>query len=226
MFKSLLRLRTLATVTALALTAACSLDRTSDPLGVDAAPSMNLPEAPSLVRQHALVAPEASPATTDGRFHTMAAVYPSDAKTYQFTVDPTKASAFIMGIHMVTFPANTICDPKSSSYGPGTWLSKCSLTKSKFTITATAWVDAAGRPHIDFANALRFMADKNGTLPAIYLRDPAASNSAMGRIDYCSSAGACVNEAATDSELVTRRESTTGYLYRFIRHFSGYNVWA
>ncbi|MCC6774788.1 MAG: hypothetical protein IT360_26680 [Gemmatimonadaceae bacterium] len=45
-------------------------------------------------------------------------------------------------------------------------------------------------------------------------------------MDYCSSTNSCVDESNADPTLSTQREAITGYLFRLIRHFSGYNVWA
>lgn len=88
------------------------------------------------------------------------------------------------------------------------------------------WLDVFGRAHVDFNKAIRFYPNSSGKLPAIYLRDPSAALSNYSRIDYCASAGNCVDEAATDSVVRTKRDPITGYLYRLVRHFSGYNVWA
>lgn len=222
------RLPKLAGLAVLALAAACSSERVASPVGAttDAALNVSAPAMPGVVMQHAVVAAEIeTPAPGDSRFHTGAMVYPSNAVTYQFTVDPTKSQSFIVGLHMVAFPANTICDPNASSYGSSYWLQSCTKLNTPIVITATTWIDVLGRAQIDFANSIRFYPSSAGSLPAIYLRDPSAAMSAFGRIDYCSANG-CVNEAANDTTLQTQRDPITGYLFRLIRHFSGYNVWA
>ena len=222
------RLPKLAGLAFIAIAAACSSDRVASPLGAatDAALNVAAPAMPSVVMSQAQVASEIeTPASGDSRFHTGAMVYPSTAVTFQFTVDPTKSQSFIVGLHMVSFPANTICDPNASGYGSSYWLQSCPKLSAPMVITATTWVDLLGRAQIDFANSIRFYPNSAGALPAIYLRDPSAALSAFGRIDYCSANG-YVNEAASDTTLQTQRDPITGYLFRLIRHFSGYNVWA
>ncbi len=41
-------------------------------------------------------------------------------------------------------------------------------------------------------------------------------------IDYCEG-GACVDDAVLDGSVVTQRDGS-GFVYRVIKHFSGYNV--
>jgi hypothetical protein len=213
----------LASLGALIILAACS-----DSV-VTAVPPMAdvlaAPALPKVVASQALVAQqvEAQSASNHG---TLAAAYPSNAVTYSFSVNPIEAQSFVIGAHMVRFPRYTICDPSASSYGPSYWLTSCQKLTTPITITATTWTDSQGRPQIDFANALRFYKNYNNELPAIYLRDAWASTSSLGRVDYCTFSGSCVNEAATDGALVTQRDAATGFLFRLIRHFSGYNVWA
>jgi hypothetical protein len=192
----------------------------------DAALKVAAPAMPSVVQREATVAQQVElPESARNGHSTLAAVYPSNAITYQFTVTPTANQSFVLGTHMVSFPAYTICDPANSGYGSSTWMNSCAKLATPITITATTWTDSNGRAQIDFANSIRFYPNSNGQLPAVYLRDPSAALNSWGRIDYCSSSG-CVNEAATDTTLGTQRDSVTGYLFRLVRHFSGYNVWA
>ncbi|MBK8247796.1 MAG: hypothetical protein IPK85_10420 [Gemmatimonadetes bacterium] len=212
----------LATLGALLVLTACSSDMASAPAQSD---DVAMPALPNVAAQQAIVAEQVE-APTVGPHGTMASVaYPSNAVTYQFTYNPTTDATYVMGLQMVAFPRYTICDPAVSGYGPNTWLNSCPKLTSPITITATVWTDAQGRPQIDFANSIRFYKNFNNQLPAIYLRDSNAAMSSWGRVDYCSGSG-CVNEAASDAVLATQRDPITGYLFRIIRHFSGYNVWA
>ncbi len=228
MFISTKRIPKLAGLALIVLAAACSSDSVSSPSASAKDVAMNVvaPAMPNEVLHQATPAKEVELSTSIRNGHsTMAAVYPSNAVTYQFTVNPTMSQSFVLGTHLVSFPASTICDPASSGYGSGTWLNSCPKLTAPITITATTWIDLNGRAQIDFANAIRFYPNSNGQLPAVYLRDPWAAMSSFGRIDYCSASG-CVNEAASDTTLGTQRDSVTGYLFRLVRHFSGYNVWA
>ena len=231
MFTPAKHLPTLASLAAALVLVACSADsNTAAPLApANAAMAVVRAPAPSVVAAGAIVAERAErPTNVDPRHSTMATVYPSNAVTYFLHVSPIDNETWVIGTHMVKFPANTICDPSKSTYGAGTWLNTCTkfTTDADVNIYATTWTDANGRPQIDFDRALRFYPNSLGQLPSIYLRNAAASLTSWGRVDYCSGVGACVNEAATDAVLVTQRDAATGFLFRLIRHFSGYNVWA
>jgi hypothetical protein len=204
--------------------AACSAGDNLAPVNQE---PLALPEMPSVVAAKAVVAERIdAPITSD--HGTLANASQSGAVTYQFTVNPTTGGSFYLGMHMVSFPAYTICDMSVTDYGPDQWLNSCTKLTTPITITATEWVNSQGHPQIDFANALRFYKNWSNQLPAVYLLDANASWSTWGRIDYCSGIGLtdCVNEAAADTALATQRDTVTGYLFRLIRHFSGYNVWA
>lgn len=223
MTRLLKHLPKLATLGALIVLAACSDSApTAAPVADDliAAPAM-----PNIVASQALVA-EAVETPVASNHGTLASAYPSNAVTYEFWYNPTTDASFILGVQMVSFPRYTICDPEVTPYGPNYWQSSCQKLTSTIRIRATTWTDAAGRPQIDFDTDLRFYKNYYNQLPAIYLRDPMASASSWGRIDYCITGGACVNEAASDPVLATQRDPNNGWLFRIIRHFSGYNVWA
>ena len=204
MFRQLRRLPKLATLAVVAFVAACSSDSTIAPSGARAikAPLFTGANLPSKILMY------------------------KDTVVVEFTVGPNGGSADI-GNHAITFPAATICDPSVSTYGPTEWQAPCQVIESDVTITATSWIDANGHPRIDFTPALRFTANVDGVLPTLYLRDSDAVLQDWSSIVYCLHIGSgCLNESLTDSALTTYRDPVTGFLYRFIRHFSGYNVWA
>src|SRR5215213_3539441 len=62
----------------------------------------------------------------------------TDFETYQvvdFTVD-SKGGTFNVGPHYVKFPANSICDPASTTYGPTEWDKPCQVIKDPITFHA------------------------------------------------------------------------------------------
>jgi hypothetical protein len=125
-----------------------------------------------------------------------------------------------LGSHTIDIPAGAICDPLTSSYGPGEWDKPCTILKRSIQITATMLEDDEGRPYVEFQPALRFSPDKEVSL---YLRSGRNSASTMLTIDYCNALG-CIDESITDASLVTRRVGTSAILVRRIKHFSGYMI--
>jgi len=146
-----------------------------------------------------------------------------DTTVTEFTVDPAvKATYGIAGEHRITFPSGSICDPATSTYGPTEWDQPCELLQTPITITARSYHDAAGNPRVDFLPALRFAKTQRGPVK-LYLLDKRVSASALS-ILYCPDVGPCVDEALTDPDLVTQYDAKGQFLFRQIKHFSGYTV--
>lgn len=148
--------------------------------------------------------------------------------SYSFTIDPSKSNALEMGQHRLYIPAGAICDLAGSGYGIGTWNTSCSPQGGGLTITATVTTTLNGHPVIDFNPALRFSPDKNVSL---YMWDARASAGTARKLQiaYCPSttginATGCIDEGKVDPELRTLFVAGTYYLYRRIKHFSGYVV--
>ena len=207
---------------ALVVLAACSTDRVQAPSAKE--PAIVPPAAPGIVANGPA---EAATVVSTGDLPdgVQAGVVGTNVMYYSFSVDGDHDKTVLLGSHMVVFPAYTICDPNTSSYGAAYWKTSCSKLTTSIQINATTWTDPNGRAQVDFDRHIRFYPNWSGELPAIYLRDPAAALTSWGRVDYCVTNTACVNEAASDPVLATKRDPATGYLYRLIRHFSGYLVW-
>jgi hypothetical protein len=139
------------------------------------------------------------------------------ATTITYKNDPMYAH--IGGQNLILIPGNAVCDPATSSYGPGTWDKPCNALTTPLTITVENWLDASGHPYIQFQPALRFVPNK---LVVLYIADNKASLDLSARIIYCPDTGACVDEAKTDPTLFTFH--WINGVYRRIKHFSGYNV--
>lgn len=147
-----------------------------------------------------------------------------DTTVTVITVDPLLAGTYDIGrSNKLHVEAGGICD-LTSSYGPGAWRAPCVPVTVPVVITARTWADQLGHPHVDFFPRLRFV-PFSGLVPSatLYLYDPAASLNATAKILYCD-AGVCVDEGLTDPGLVTKRDPQSGYVYRAIAHFSGYQV--
>lgn len=140
------------------------------------------------------------------------------------------------GLYTLVFPANSVCDPDKSSYGPGTWDSPCKTLQDGQSITVTATYGFTNNGlAVDFQPALRFnpklevristgvYAGVLTTFSDYFAANPSALHF-LG-IYYApdlSSSGK--TDAAFDNSLVTHVNLTTGLVWRRIKHFSGYNV--
>lgn len=145
-----------------------------------------------------------------------------DTTTYRFTYSPEAATRQRMGAHEIALPAGAVCDPATSSYGPGTWDSPCTPLASSITFTVRTWADASGRPRVRFSPDVRFVPT---TTVMLYLHDKEAALDRRFQTFWCPTGSpTCVNEALRDPSVATQRDPGTFFLYGRIKHFSGYNV--
>lgn len=151
----------------------------------------------------------------------------ADTTVATFTVGPSGGRYNLGATHRIEFPANAICDLATSSYGSGTWDQPCTPTTASIRITAKSWTDAGGHPHIDFQPAMRFSPTLSDGV-VLYLKDKKSAYDPSAKIMFCSGPLnlSCVDESASDASLAVRFDSPNGFLYRRIKHFSGYNVTA
>lgn len=151
----------------------------------------------------------------------------ADTTVTTFTVGPWGGRYNLGSTHRIEFPANAICDLATSSYGPGEWDQPCTPTTASVRITAKSWTDAAGHPHVDFQPAMRFSPTLSEGV-VLYLKDKKSAYDPSAKILYCGGVLnlSCVDESAADPSLAVKFDSPNGFLYRRIKHFSGYNVTA
>ena len=144
-----------------------------------------------------------------------------------FTVGRNGGTYSLAGGHLITFQRDAICDPLTSGYGPGTWDLPCQATRLPITITATSWTDADGHPRVDFEPDLRFTSMRDGgSRVLLQLRDKNGVNDPSASVFYCPTVGTCYDEAPSDVGVRSKRDPKRGWVYRYIKHFSGYNVTA
>ena len=199
-----------ATLVAAAVTTACS-DAPVAPRRVDAA-AVVLP-APATVSANLTFA--------NGGVNVTAYSTYNGVTTITAVIDPRTAISFGGGDHMVTIPAYAICNPLTSGYGPGTWDAPCAAATLPMTFTVKSWRDANGNSRVQFSPDVRFAPSK---VVGLYLKS-AAATPANASINWCrTGTTTCVNEAGTDASLATQRDGYTGYVYRRVKHFSGYMV--
>ncbi len=162
----------------------------------------------------------------------------SGLRSTSFTVTPAGGSFAVGGLYSLNFPANSICDPAASSYGPGTWDDPCATLADgqSVTITATYGFTSSGFS-VDFSPALRFNPNTNVTISTsayalslttfsnFFAANPGALHF-LGIYYEPSHRGAGQTDAGRDPSLVTHVNLSTGLVWRRIKHFSGYNVYS
>ena len=186
-------------------------------LALGAAACSDAPSAPSAVtasrRPLKLVAPS------------LAAYYSS----FSFTLDPQSAHTLSFGPHKVNFPAYSVCDPATSSYGEGTWDEPCEPLQAPLAITATFTLED-NHARIDFQPALRFVpaaASDTANWVTLTLSEPYELDGAQYSIDWLRpSTGEWVDEGLADPTMRAWTNPVTNSVTRRIKHFSGYNVTA
>ena len=157
-----------------------------------------------------------------------------DSLSAEFTVTPT-GGIFTLGAHAIYFPANSICDPATSTYGPGEWDAPCTpLTEPIRFRAEIRHLD--GRSWVDFSPAVRFVpTDEPTNAVWLYMKtasfstDPDTALSMLRRMSVLYSAtlgDPGINEALTDPSLKTYVWLDGGVAFRRIKHFSGYNVYS
>jgi hypothetical protein len=149
----------------------------------------------------------------------------ADNDAADFTVSPL-GGVYRIGNHAVVFPAHSVCDPATSSYGPDAWDSPCSPSQNGIRVHAEVRKQA-GRTWIDFSPELRFVPSSNPTRWVwLFMSTPQArraSDLSTFNIMYAESiGGVTVNDAAADATLRTYVDPATGSAFRRIKHFSGY----
>ena len=154
---------------------------------------------------------------------------PSEAPIVeQFVIDPREWTSRTLGEHKINFPAASICDPATSTYGIGEWDVPCEALQKPITITASWWRDSAsGQPVIAFEPALRFVPtlDEKKWV-TLHMRDKRASREMLRddiRILWFYQ-GEWIDESLTDATLETQGNGRNSRVFRRIKHFSGYLV--
>jgi hypothetical protein len=149
----------------------------------------------------------------------------ADSASVDFVVGPT-GGVFFTGNHAVVFPAQSVCDPATSSYGPTTWDQPCTPLQSQLKVHAEVR-QRNGKTWVDFKPSLRFVPSSS---PAKWVWMLMYSPAAVGTTDLSrfnilwaeSIGGQTVDEAPLDSSLRTYVDPWQGISLRRIKHFSGY----
>jgi hypothetical protein len=148
-----------------------------------------------------------------------------DSASVDFVISPN-GGIFDLGNHAVVFPANSVCDPATSSYGPGTWDDPCTPLQAPIKVHAEVR-RTNGQTAVDFTPSLRFVPSND---PARWVWLVLYTPSAVGQSDLSgfnilweSKLGApAVDETPLDPSLRTYIDTWQGLSLRRIKHFSGY----
>jgi len=151
-----------------------------------------------------------------------------DSTSTDFVVGPN-GGLFFAGNHAVVFPAQSVCDPATSSYGPGTWDQPCVPLQSPLTVHAEVRRHD-GQTSIDFTPSLRFVPSSSpSSWVWIVMYTPDAVGTSTDLTSYnilweSALGGATVDEAQSDPTLRTYVDTFHGQSLRRIKHFSGYTI--
>jgi hypothetical protein len=149
-----------------------------------------------------------------------------DEGSRTFTIWPALPVFEKFGDHVLTMPANAICDPATSGYGAAYWDAPCARAWRPIQVTAT-WGVRGGRPVISFSPDLRFAPSNNAQQWVnLSLRDPKGFKPEMyyAILWYDAEAGRWVDESQADLTLKART-SAGNLVTRRLKHFSDYTLW-
>jgi hypothetical protein len=143
--------------------------------------------------------------------------------TYNVAFNPREGLTIGTAGNQLVIPANAVCDMQKSGYGPEYWDKPCTLEKGKINLTIVVKNASSVHPSINFYPAMRFSPDKNVML-SIYVKQLDEQARKDWWMFYCTDAGKCVDESATDASLQTYIDYNASVLFRRVKHFSGYVV--
>ena len=163
------------------------------------------------------------PAPTKTAFALVSHRVDGDTAVSLIQLDVNNADSFLLPDGAkISFPAGSVCDVETTSYGPTEWDQPCTPQRDSVNITVKAWVDAEGHPRLDFSPRMRFNPAADPVVISMVTADPAGTS--LG-IRYCpEGATECVDESIADADLQTFFTPATGTYFRRVKHFSGYNI--
>ena len=210
-----IRLWHLAALAALAAASACSESGTA-------------PQAASPSARPTPVAPAtAFDYSNGGRF---------GAQSNSFTLTAQGGSFNVNGLFTLNFPANSVCDPGQSSYGPGHWDDPCvTLSGDQSIQLHSVVVLTPNGMAVDFSPHLRFSPNTIVTIstnifapvllanPSFFAQHPNSLSALV--VSYSPSlSDSPVDDYVSDPSLITHVNLSTGQIWRRVKHFSGYSV--
>jgi hypothetical protein len=167
------------------------------------------------------ISPDAAPLMSSGSGRGQ------DVGSRVFTIYPGAPVFEKFGDHVLTMPANVVCDPATSGYGVSFWDLPCATLDRAIQVTAT-WSERNGEPVVSFSPDLRFVPSDdasrwvNLSLKASKGIDPELSYAILW-FDTVSSQW--IDESKADASLRTRTYQSGNLVVRRLKHFSDYYLW-
>ncbi len=154
---------------------------------------------------------------------------PAGLAGYAISLSPT-GGVYRIGRYLLAVPPHAVCNPATSSYGPGTWDQPCDPATRRVSVTASV-ATIGGRDYVDFTPHLRFVpsSDRSRWVTIHTFRRAAIGGRGDPRrfsiLFSETPGGPVVDESARDATLATHVNVSTGAVWRRIEHFTGYNVY-
>lgn len=153
--------------------------------------------------------------------------------TESYRLSPNGGTFTLPGGFVVNFPANSVCDPVSSaaSYALGDWDAPCQTITSPLVLTVTV-AAVNGRIYADFSPHIRFSPATIVTIGTnihqsyVHSKGYSGGNhpTTLGLLFSSATGGLPVNDAAADPSLISHINLKSGWIWRRIKHFTGYNI--
>lgn len=147
-----------------------------------------------------------------------------------FTVYPDVSGSYSFGPHRVYFPAQSICDPRTSGYGEDWWDRPCQPVRTPIVIRA-AWTLRGEHAVVELEPALRFVpaaANDTSRWVVLTLHEPKSVDASLPyAIAWLRPWDMrWVDESLQDPTLRAWIDQSNNNVSRRLKHFSGYNVTA
>ena len=145
-----------------------------------------------------------------------------------FTVYPGYAVSQKLGDHVLSLPANVVCDPATSGYGPSVWDQPCDVLQRPIDVTAT-WSVVNGQPVVSFSPDVRFApSDDESRWVKLSLKDSKGIDPSKyyAVLWFNRATGLWVDEAASDPSLRAQANQSGNLVTRRLKHFSDWELWS
>lgn len=176
------------------------------------------------------ISPDAAPlmsSGSDGGDNSGTSGRGQDEGSREFTIWPGLPMYQKFGDHVLSLPANVVCDPATSGYGVAFWDLPCAPLQHPIQVTAT-WSTRNGKPVISFSPDLRFApSDDESRWVNLWLKDSKGIDPDLYYtiLWYDAAAGQWVDESQTDPSLRARTYQSGNMVARRLKHFSEYELW-